>query len=219
MSVLRSSSEEWEQALRQIKSVTAVRINVNNQGKIEEIHILASAGRNPKQIVRDIESTLEAQFGIQVDHKKISVAQIDDDQEGTASVTESLRPKLIGVSLRTAAGIAEVKVELLIGEKIIEGIAQGPSASYNRLRLLVEATLKALAPLTLDSYLFVTEDVVITNLGRYQISLVSITMMTSGGEQSLAGCALIKNDEREAIVKATLDAVNRKISFSRSDNW
>jgi hypothetical protein len=214
-----SSSEDWEQALRQIKSVTAVRINVNSQGKIEEIHILAGSGRTPKQIVRDIESTLEAQFGINVDHKKISVAQVEDDQEGTVSITESTRPKLIGISLRTTSGMAEVKVELLIGKKIVEGIAQSPSSSYSRLRLFVEATIKALAPLTLDRYLFVPDDVVITHLARYQIALVSITMMTSGGEQSLAGCAFIKHDDREAIVKATLDAVNRKIRYSRSDNW
>jgi hypothetical protein len=212
-----STSEDWEQALRQIKSVTAVRINVNSKGEIEEIHILASSGRTPKQIVRDVETTLEAQFGIQVDHKKISVAQVeDDDQESTVSMTEVSRPKLIGVSLRTAQGIAEVKVELLVAEKIIEGIAQGPASSYNRLRLFVEATIKALVPLTLDDCLFVIEDVVITHLARYQIALVSITMMNSAGELSLAGCAFIKNDDREAIVKATLDAVNRKIRFLRN---
>jgi hypothetical protein len=214
-----STSEQWEQALRQIKSVTAVRINVNNQGEIEEIHILAGAGRNPKQIVRDIESTLEAQFGIQVDHKKISVAQVEEEQERVISLTEFSRPKLVGISLKTAGGKAEVRVELLIGEKIIEGVALGPSSSYNRPRLFVEATIKALAPLATDNYLFVMEDVKITHLAKQHIALVSVTLMNAGGEQSLAGCAYVKNDDREAVVKATLDAVNRKIRFSRNNWW
>ncbi|MHB8125609.1 MAG: hypothetical protein ACYDEJ_08210 [Desulfitobacteriaceae bacterium] len=208
-----SSCEDWEQVLQQIKAVAAVRINENSQGEIEEIHIMAYPGRNPKQIVRDVESILAAQFRILVDHKKISVAQVEYDQEGTLSMMESIRPKLVGVTLRTANGMAEVKVELRIGEKLIEGTAQGPSSSYNNLRLFVEATIRALNLLTLENNIFVTEDVVITQLAKHQIALVSITLITSTGEQSLTGCAFVRNDDREAVVKATLDAVNRRIRF------
>jgi len=217
MSDETGSIQDWEQAIKQIKSVIAARINVNSQGEIEEVHILAGSGRTPKQIVRDVESILAAQFGLQIDHKKISVAQVEDDEEGTFAIVESTRPKLLGVTLRTVNGLAEVKVELLTGDKIIEGLAQGPSSAHNKLRLFVEATLKALSPLTLDKFLFVTEDVGITQLAKQQIALVSITSITSAGEQSLTGCALVRNDDREAVVKATLDAVNRKLRFLRND--
>lgn len=217
MSEMSCSIQDWEQAIKQIKSVIAARINVNSQGEIEEVHILASSGRAPKQIVRDVESILVAQFDLQIDHKKISVAQVEDDEDGTFARVESTRPKLAGVTLRTVNGMAEVKVELLTGDKIIEGIAQGPSSAHNKLRLFVEATLKALSPLTLDKFLFVTEDVEITQLAKHQIALVSITLITSAGEQSLTGCALVRNDDREAVVKATLDAVNRKLRFLRND--
>jgi len=113
---------------------------------------------------------------------------VEDDEDGTFAIVESTRPKLVGVTLRTVNGMAEVKVELLTGDKIIEGIAQGPSSAHNKLRLFVEATLKALSPLTLDKFLFVTEDVGITQLAKQQIALVSITLITSAGEQSLTGC-------------------------------
>src|SRR5665648_585341 len=195
----------------------AARIKVDSQGEIEEVHILAGSGRAPKQIVRDIESLLIAQFDLQIDHKKVSVAQVEDDEYGTFTMVESTRPKLVGVTLRTVNGMAEVKVELLTGEKIIEGIAEGPFSAQNKLRLFVEATLQALSPLTLDKYLFVTEDVGITQLAKQQIALVSITLITSAGEQSLTGCALVRNDDRESVVKATLDAVNRKLRFLRND--
>lgn len=217
MSEMSCPIQDWEQAIKQIKSVIAARIKVNHQGEIEEVHILAGAGRAPKQIARDIESILVAQFDLQIDHKKISVAQVEDDEDGTFAIVESTRPKLVGVTLRTVNGMAEVKVELLTGDKIIEGIAQGPSSVHNKLRLFVEATLQALSPLTLDKFLFVTEDVGISQLAKQQIALVSITLITSGGEQSLTGCALVRNDDREAVVKATLDAVNRKLRFLRND--
>lgn len=218
MSEMSCSIQDWEQAIKQIKSVIAARINVNNQGEIEEVHILAGPGRTPKQIVRDVESILVAQYDLQIDHKKISVAQVEDDEEeGTFPIMKSTRLKLVGVTLRTVNGVAEVKVELLTGDKPLEGIAQGPSSSHNKLRLFVEATLKALSPLSSDKYVFVTEDVQITQLAKQQIALVSITLIASVGEQSLAGCALVRNDDREAVVKATLDAVNRKLWFQRND--
>ena len=217
MSEMSHPIQDWEQAIKQIKSVIAARIKVNQQGEIEEVHILASSGRAPKQIVRDVESILIAQFDLQIDHKKISVAQVEDDEDGTFAIVESTRPKLVGVTLRTVNGMAEVKVELLTGDKIIEGIAQGPSSAHNKLRMFVEATLQALSPLTLDKFLFVTEDVGITQLAKQQIALVSITLITSAGEQSLTGSALVRNDDREAVVKATLDAVNRKLRFLSND--
>ena len=216
MSEMTCPIQDWEQAIKQIKSVVAARIKVNFQGEIEEVHILAGSGRAPKQIVRDVESILVAQFDVQIDHKKISVAQVEDDEDGTFALVESTRPKLVGVTLRTVNGMADVKVELLTGDKIIEGIAQGPSSAHNKLRLFVEATLKALSPLTLDKFLFV-EDVGISQFTKHQIALVSITLITSGVEQSLTGSALVRNDDREAVVKATLDAVNRKLWFSNGD--
>lgn len=217
MSDMPYSTRDWEQALKQIKAVITARINVNSNGEIEEVHVLAGAGRTPKQIVRDVESILVAQFDLQIDHKKISVAQVDDNEEGNCTFPGSTRPKLVGVTLRTVNGMAEVKVELAACDKLMEGLAQGPSSSHNKLRLFVEATLKALAPLTLDNFMFVTEDVGITQLAKQQIALVSITLIASSGEQSLVGCALVRNDDREAVVRATLDAVNRKLHFLRND--
>jgi hypothetical protein len=217
MSEMTFSIQDWEQAIKQIKSVIAARINTNDAGEIEEVHVLAGSGRAPKQVVRDVESTLAAQFGLELDHKKISVAQVGDDEESAFAVVESTRPKLVGVTLRTVNGMAEVKVELLTGDKLIEGLAEGPSSAYNKLRLFVEATLKALASFTLDKFLFVTEDVGIIQLAKQQIALVSITLIAPTGEQSLTGCALVRSDDREAVVKATLDAVNRKLRFLRND--
>lgn len=206
--------KEYEQALRQIKSVTAVRINGSVQGEIEEIHILTGKDRNPKQIVRDVESVLAAQFDIQIDHKKISVAQLGEDEEITSSLPDWwIRPKLLGITSRTVNNSVEVKVELQAGERTFEGDASGFASSYNKLRLFVEATAKALNSLVQDKFLFVAEDVTIIQLMKHKVALVAITMVTPSGEDSLAGCAIVKNDDREAVVKASLDAVNRKTAI------
>lgn len=206
------SLTSYEQAVKQIRSVMAARIKANSSGEIEEVHILAGPGRNPKQVVRDIEAVLAAQFGIYIDHKKISVAQFEEEDTPVED-SEFLRPKLIGVSFRTFETKAEARIELLVGEETLVALIEGPASAYNKQRLLVEATLTAIKPLILDSCVFVTEDVVVTQVGRQHAAVVTITLVTSSGEQCLVGCAIVKRDDAEAVVKATLDAVNRKLRF------
>ncbi|REJ36676.1 MAG: hypothetical protein DIU84_05550, partial [Bacillota bacterium] len=67
---------EIERLLAQLPGVISARLMVNDWGAIEELHVLATTERGPKQIVRDVESTLAARWGIKIDHKKISVAQL-----------------------------------------------------------------------------------------------------------------------------------------------
>ncbi|CAA7599524.1 Hypothetical protein DEACI_0150 [Acididesulfobacillus acetoxydans] len=202
----------YEQALRQIKSVAAVRIRLNESGAIEEVHVLAGPERSPKQIVRDVESVLAAQFGLEIDHKKVSVAQVGEEEE-EPEPQRWKRPKLVGVSLRTVRGQAQATVELQVGERLLEGSTEGFSSAQNKFRLLVEATVKALSPLSSGTYILVPEDVAITPLAKHKVAQVAVTVVGPGGEDSLVGCALVRSDDREAVVKATLDAVNRKVFF------
>lgn len=206
----------YEQSIKQIRSVIATRIKANSLDEIEEIHVLANSKRNPKQIVRDIESMFAAQFGMEIDHKKVSVVQLEGEEEAPPSFSkkgEQIRPKLVSVSLRTVNTMAEVKVELSAQDEIMEGISSGTSTTYNKLRLFVDATISALSGFMMDKLIFATEDVMITRLGKHQVAQVAISLITPFGEQTLVGCATVKNDEREAVVKATLDAVNRKMWF------
>lgn len=210
------SWEPYEQAIKQIRSVIATRIKANSLDEIEEIHILANSKRNPKQIVRDIESMFAAQFGLEIDHKKVSVVQLESEEDTPQSFTkkgDQIRPKLVSVSLRTVNMMAEVKVELSARDEIMEGISTGTSTTYNKLRLFVDATINALSCFMMDKLVFATEDVMITRLGKHQVAQVAISLITPVGEQNLVGCAIVKSDEREALVKATLDAVNRKLWF------
>jgi len=206
----------YEQSIKQIRSVIATRIKGNSSEEIEEIHVLANSKRNPKQIVRDIESMLAAQFGLEIDHKKVSVVQLESEDETPQSYAkhgEQIRPKLVSVSLRTVNTMAEVKVELSAQDEIMEGVSTGTSTTYNKLRLFVDATINALSGFMMDKLVFATEDVMINRLGKYQVAQVAISLITPVGEQTLVGCAIVKNDEREGVVKATLDAVNRKLWF------
>ena len=72
---------EIEQALGQVADIRAARVVSSDDGVIQEIHVLASPTKSPKQLVRDIESTIMAQFGIPIDHRTVSIAQLGRDSE------------------------------------------------------------------------------------------------------------------------------------------
>lgn len=74
---------ECENLIRRIRDVLAVNIVLGEQKEIDEIHVLAEDGRNAKQIVRDIETLMQVEYGIDLDHKKVSIVQLNPSQKLT----------------------------------------------------------------------------------------------------------------------------------------
>src|SRR3954471_10925531 len=66
-----------EKELCRLPAVNAARIVTDEIGRPKELHILASAEKRPKQIARDVQSVVMATFGLEIDHRIISVVQLD----------------------------------------------------------------------------------------------------------------------------------------------
>src|ERR687891_2752338 len=64
-----------ENLLTSLEGILSARVVTTPLGDVSEVHILAQAGLQPKQLVRNIESALLAQLGVKGDHPKISIAQ------------------------------------------------------------------------------------------------------------------------------------------------
>ncbi len=67
-----------EKYIEKLEEVVSCKFVLNDQEEIEELHIVSNGKRNPKQISRDIQSILIASYGIYIDYKKISIAEIPD---------------------------------------------------------------------------------------------------------------------------------------------
>ena len=78
-----------KRAIASLPDVQSCNVEINPDGTISAIHIVSSTKRSPKQIVRDVESVMAADFGIKVDHRKISIARVEDreEAEGRRSAT------------------------------------------------------------------------------------------------------------------------------------
>lgn len=67
--------ERGEALLGSLTAVVSVRIVTRADGTVDEVHLLTTDEVAPKQTVRNVESALRAHFDLDVDHRKISVAQ------------------------------------------------------------------------------------------------------------------------------------------------
>lgn len=206
---------DYEDMIRQIKDVISARIVVDSAGEIAEIHVLAGSARGPKQVVRDIESAFMAQFGVSIDHKKISVAQMREDD--SLRPGSELRPKVTSITVLSKGRTMEARVQLGIGDEDFEGSASGPNTANNKLRLISQATALAIEEYMKGICNIVTEDITTIVLSRRPAVAVCIALVTNLGEERLIGAAFINDDEREAAVKATLAAVNRRMALLLSE--
>jgi len=205
--------EEIEQALCQISEIQAVRIVASSYGAIQEIHVLALPTKAPKQLVRDIESLIMARFGLTVDHKKVSIAQLGEESVPNEPQARTPRARIESIHTRVNGVDAQVQVTLEFDDTEFIGEAHGPASQTGRMRLIAQATLNAVERYLDHDLSFALEDVEIAQLGHERVAVSCVVLVTPLGEQSFAGSALVRQSENDSIVRATLDAINRRMGF------
>ncbi len=196
-----------ESVVCRLKGVIAVSVVPDGSEGISEVHILAGTSRSPKQVVRDVESAVMARLGIAIDHKKISVAQVDDG----ASHYDHSRLKFSDVSIAFEGNRTEATVRLTKNGLVFSGSASGTNSPNSQIKLIASATLGAIDESGQSDYPLVLEDANEIVLGGKRIANVLVSLAADRGEEYLTGSAIIKQDVWKGVVNATLDAVNRRL--------
>lgn len=218
-SASRVRVEDIEEALGQVAEIKAARVVVDQTGAIQEIHVLALPSKQPKQLVRDIESTIMARFGVPIDHRKISIAQLGREMvEGVGENPQEqrptvVRPRIVAINASVAGLRASAAVTLEIDGTEYVGSANGPASQTGRVRHVALAALDALGQYISDTTAFALEDVAIVQLGRERVAVACVSLVTQYGEQSFTGSALVRQNDSDSIVRATLDAINRRMGL------
>lgn len=202
---------EVEKLIRQLPGVMSARVIVNDWGAIEEVHVLATTERGAKQIVRDVESSLAARWGINVDHKKISVAQVS--ARGTR--LPPMRLKLSSLKLENDAMRGRLSVEVTLGvptdpDLSFTGSAGGPGSGVHQYRVVAAATVEALNQAITPGNQLLLEDARLLHVAGHPIALVLINFAAGdGSEELLVGGVRAAGDPLPAFVRACLHGTNR----------
>lgn len=228
-----------EKLLAELEGVGSLKIVPDGHGGIDEVHVLSSSSLSPKQIVRNIESALLAEFGLQIDHRKISIAQTRAPEispaqalqaeemlkaEEAAAAAAAARPGIAAAGSPVRAVLRDVHIERMAGREFscrVEidhdgethiGESEGPDFERSRMEISAAACLDALQ-------MSAGEDVHLSLQGVSQLQslgrgFVVVVVGASIGRdaETLSGIATVNDSVEEAAVLACLMATNRWLS-------
>ena len=206
-----------ENLLTTLEGVLSARVVTTPLGEVSEIHILASSGLSPKQIVRNIESALLAHLGLKVDHRKISIAQTADVRpiealERGAVREQSLRRAVLfeDFAVATAQRPHHVAVTVTLSYQGRTETATEEVADTARARL--EGSAQAAAVVLekfLERHSVVVDGVRIVEALDKTMVFAVVRGMGGRDARILTGTAEVRENAERAAVFAVLDATNR----------
>ena len=108
---------------------------------------------------------------------------------------------------------AKSQVEVILSKdgNFYTGPAQGGNSTNSRIRLISNATLSAVHSALDIEYTFILADIISIIISNKKAYVLSISHLFELGEELLCGCCLATKDDNEAVVKATLNAINRRV--------
>ncbi|MBB2945290.1 hypothetical protein FB565_005023 [Actinoplanes lutulentus] len=152
--------------------------------------------------------------------ERASLVPVDSSRPRPLDPGENPGPRVVieNVHVNTFGADASVEVRLRAGGRAASGVATGPAVDGYLLRLCATATAGAVDELLASSQhehgparCFV-EHAASVSFGQMQVAVVVLLLSCDGGwVEQLAGSAVVSGDDRHAMVRATLAAVNRRL--------
>ena len=231
---MREQLDRLESELRKIAGVKNARIMGTEAP--EEIHIVASATRSPKQLVRDVQSLAAAAYGLPIDHRIVSVVQLEDTEPPAPPTTIKLDPPVaeqpepvaaavsahhqerrpvldrVVLGTRGTSGWVEVGLRWPDGTET-DGSGTAGASRETRARGAAKALVKALEPVLRERGVELELDqVLIHRMESADSVFVRATFFEGSNVIPVVGSAIVHDDVASAAVRALLHAVNRKLS-------
>ena len=202
-----------EKELCRLPAVNAARIVTDDIGRPKELHILASSEKSPKQIARDVQSVAMATFGMEIDHRIISVVQLDQAHlEPILAPVGKERVSIGAISSEQRGMRNHARVTLRLGDEEVVGLAEGSIAESSRNRAVAQATLEALRQLVPAAESADVETAACVHLGSRDIAVATLVFVVPPHEEIVSGSAIVRGgNEPEALARAVLDATNRRL--------
>lgn len=199
---------ELQEKIIGLEGVISCKLTGGEQ-RLDEIHIIASKNRDPKKIVRDIETMVLVTIGKEIDHKKISIAQVKNPAE---AIIEN-RIEIISIYRENNRNICHFK--LTINDNLIEKEVESnyeEDLSITIARGIVEIIVQY----TMFQGKVRVENVFVTGINN-EIVIVQLVLSESEkmtNPERLIGAAYINNELPLATGKACLKALNRRLNLA-----
>jgi hypothetical protein len=211
-----SELRELEDELCRLTGVHAVRIVGDRSGRPVEVHVLADPSKPAKQTVRDVRAVAQTMFGIELDHRIVSVAQLNTNEQNTPVGIElprvESRSRVASINVEAVGLRAQVRVVLVDNEHEHTGFAEGSVASAARPQLVATAALDAVRQLEPAAEAIHITSAEISRVGSNRVAVVTVVYVDPPTELVVSGSAVVRRDRDDAVARALLDATNRRLA-------
>jgi hypothetical protein len=137
------------------------------------------------------------------------VPPVDDVVDVTAEAT---RLEIADLSVEPDGSGAVCRVSLRRGGRVHVGSATAGQGQEGRHRALAEATAYAVSDALGDGARLEVEAASVVPAGALEVAVVQIGWWTGERYERLLGAAEVRDDVRRTVIRATLDAVNRRLA-------
>jgi hypothetical protein len=216
-----------EALVASVQDVASCRIRTDEAGNVTEVHVVSRSGKSPKLVARDVEGVLKAGMDLDINYKKIGVVVVDanpeaaDDTQPEEFPILEHAPRFAFVSVNVVSSRAGVRAEVELSREAAEafGSSETENPSSSALAVVAEATLRAVSEFLDDAMRLCLGGVLKVSLAGDDAILVRVDVVDARWTKSVAGSAIVAGNEAQAVVFATLDAINRmtgKFEFKSS---
>lgn len=211
-------------ALRGVPGVSGADVQPDGTGGLGVLKLDLEPGVDEASVAGTVGRLLRDRFGLGVDADHVQVVEDAvtprvvlgaDQPAGTHVPGPRLppRPSISRLHLVSSGLDVNAAVTLSSGERSSVGEARGAASQTGVHRAVAAATLRAVEQLVDGQVRFELEHLEITPMGAERTVLVSLTMLSTKGSERLTGAAVVREDVRQAVIRATLDALNRRLEM------
>jgi len=197
--------KELEERIKELEGIISCKITGDND--IDEIHIIASNNRDPKRIVRDIETMVLVNLDEEINHKKISIAQVNQARKAT----DYNRIEIVSISNENNRPVCHFRLNIndnMVDEKITGTIEKSLPM------MVAEGMVEILGKYTSFKGKIRVENVFTTGMND-EIVVVQLVVYEHNNflcQERLIGSVYINQNLPLATGKACLKALNRRLN-------
>src|SRR4051812_37912523 len=205
-------------ALRAVPGVADADVEADDAGGLGLLRLGLVPGVDEVRVATDVGRLLRERFGLGVDAERVQLvedaeAEPPSEPEPSANGDGSSRkrPSIHRMHLVSSGLDVTATVTLTYNGSVAAGEATGTATQSGVQRAVALATLRSVEQLLAIPARFELEHIEVAPTGRDRTVVVALTMLGRTGSERLTGAAAVGEDVGQAVTRATLDALNRRL--------
>ncbi|HVE99240.1 MAG TPA: hypothetical protein VNA12_08680 [Mycobacteriales bacterium] len=203
-------------AVRAVPGIADADVDPDGRGP-GRLRISLVPGHDEAEVAEEVGRVLREQFGLGVDDEAVVVedAEIRPARSTAVSAPADLlpRPSIDRMHIESAGETTTAVITIGLGDRTEVGEATDATDEPGVCRAVAAATLLAVDQLADGVATFTLDRVDIAQTGADRTAVVAVSMLRGDERTSLTGAAVVRDDPRQAVIRACLDAVNRRLGL------